>query len=954
MFALVVSTAASQDPPANQKRPVEAFREIRDLVNDGRYELAAESIKDFLGLRPTDQDYLDIQARYGPTAFLRLRNIPRWYDDAKKDAEFKAGPLQQMLEASMAATNKLVRDPKRVERFVYNLGASREEYLFAVQELRRSGDFAVPIMVTILRTDNTPELRQGILSAVRGLGVEIVPGFIAATEGLPDDLKIGILQSLANRSDVLSLVGKTDTDFTPHLWYLASAPASQPTVTRNAAELLRQLTGGSADTRQAAAELVALATPLYQRKGQFATLDKVKNRVTVWEWDPAAQTVRPFEVPPSQAEERLGLKYLRWAVERKPGYEPAEEMFLAFATERAVERANFGTLATAEPNVYRVLAAAPAAMLTTLLETALAENRTAQALGLIQVLGDRAERVAATQEVRARPGADTPAIRPAPFVRALNYPDPRVQLAAAVALLRTPHPTPTGANARVVEILRRSITGDEGDGTPSKGRALLADPKTSRADQVATLLRGIGYTTEQFGTGRDLLRRIQRSADFDLVLLDRHIAGPELTDILAHMKADANFARRPVLVIASSDQPRPVSLEQQLLRLALLVAATETEDVPIPGVVAIDRRKSPEEIAEDKQRNAVDRDRAFALLYRARLDRLTRLVDASGVLTNEQIRERMRLRLPQLTYAGLIAEYAPPRDTAPQLYRDYEKVAGLLQAHSDLDRAVEGITSDALVKLILQLESALTQPLRQRFEALRNRLDPQPLGIRADPARDMAVEFALARQVRTSPGTVVIPEPFSRIGFEDDVRAAFADPAQLPRDPAEKKSAARTAVEWLRKMAVGEVAGYDIRPAGPALRQALQNDELAEPAIEAVGHLPSAEAQQDLLKVTLSTQRPAALRLKAADAVSRHVQVNGRLTVPEIVGLLPQAIAEEKNPEIKARLEVIRTLLAGMPGDLSERIREFRMPLPSTPAPKPPTSTPSDPKENTPPGEPKK
>src|SRR5205823_1698024 len=252
----------------------------------------------------------------------------------------------------------------------------------------------------------------------------------------------------------------------------------------SATQLLRQITGGTADTRQAAAELVNYATPLYQHKGQFTAYDRLRNRVTLWEWDPGILTVRPLDVTPSQAEERLGLKFLRWAVERNPSYEPAQELFIALATERAVERANFGSIATADPNVYRVVVTAPGATLTTQLETALAENKTALALGLTQVLGDRAERLAATPPVRTGPGGEAVSNRPAPLVRALTYPDPRVQLAAAIAILRIPNVS-TGANARVVEILKRAVTGEPGDGAGAKGRALLADPRTTRADRVA-------------------------------------------------------------------------------------------------------------------------------------------------------------------------------------------------------------------------------------------------------------------------------------------------------------------------------------------------------------------------------------------------------------------------------------------------------------------------------------
>jgi CheY-like chemotaxis protein len=929
LCGLVGLSAFAQQPPADRQRPViEAFREIRDLVNDGRFEVAAESIKDFLGLNPTDQDYLDIEARFGPTAILRLGTVPRWYDDDKRDAEFQAGPLKTLLEGSRKANKNLLRDPRRVQRYVYNLGATREEYLFAVQELRRSGDFVVPIMVSTLRTDETPELRQGILAAIRELGMETVPGFIAATDGLSPDLSLGIFRSLAGRPDVLALAGRTDTDFTPNLWYLASSPTVSPSITRAAADLLRQVTGETADIRQAATELVNYATPLYERKGQFAMLDRVRNRVRFWEWDPTAQTVRAFDITPAEAEERLGLKYLRWAVERQPDDESAQKLFIALAIERAVERANFGNLATAEPDVYRVVVNASGATLVSLLETALAENRTAQSLGLIQVLGDRAERLAATPLVRTGSSGETLATRAAPLVRALNYPDPRVQLAAAIAILRIPNVS-TGANARIVEILMRAVSGDPPGGPQTRGRALLADPRIARADQIAEILRSMGYQTEQFGTGRELLRRVQQSSDFDLVLVDRHIANPELRDVLAQLSADANFARRPLAVIASSDRLQTVGVEQILLRLALLIAVTETEDIPIPALPIYDARKTADLIAEERRQVAQERDQAFNNIYRARLGRLRRIVEASGIVRSDQIQARLDLRLPQLTYAALIAEYAPPPDTAPMLYREFDRFTALLRAQPDLDRALDNSNTDNLIKIALSLETVLTPELQQTFETLRKRVDVRALGIRVDSTRDPEVEFALVGIVRNVPNAVIIPEPYTAVGFQDDLRTAVSDPSQLPRDPAEKRAAEQAAVEWLRKLAVGDVPGYDVRPATGVLRRALADDELAEPAIDALGRIPMAEAQQALLEMVIMQQRPITLRLKAAEVVTQHIQNHGRLTSPELIARLPRSLADEQNVELRSRMEIIRTHLAGAAGDLPQRIQQFRIPPPA-------------------------
>jgi hypothetical protein len=91
----------------------------------------------------------------------------------------------------------------------------------------------------------------------------------------------------------------------------------------------------------------------------------------------------------------------------------------------------------------------------------------------------------------------------------------------------------------------------------------------------------------------------------------------------------------------------------------------------------------------------------------------------------------------------------------------------------------------------------------------------------------------------------------------------------------------------------------------------------------------------------IEKRRPQALRLKAAEVVTRHIQLNGKLTTPELVARIPQAVADEPGAELKGRLENIRTLLAGTPGDLSERIQQFRLPLPGDPGPKTGTLAPA-------------
>ena len=67
-------------------------------------------------------------------------------------------------------------------------------------------------------------LRSAILTQVPKLIADTVPGFLAALEGLPNDIKAPMLEALASRPDILGLVNNAETDFTPYLWYYAGLP----------------------------------------------------------------------------------------------------------------------------------------------------------------------------------------------------------------------------------------------------------------------------------------------------------------------------------------------------------------------------------------------------------------------------------------------------------------------------------------------------------------------------------------------------------------------------------------------------------------------------------------------------------------------------------------------------------------------------------------------------------
>jgi hypothetical protein len=246
-----------------------------------------------------------------------------------------------------------------------------------------------------------------------------------------------------------------------------------------------------------------------------------------------------------------------------------------------------------------------------------------------------------------------------------------------------------------------------------------------------------------------------------------------------------------------------------------------------------------------------------------------------------------------------------------------------------------------------ELDVAKAPHAQARYDEYRLRADPGALGLATRSLRDEELEARLARLLGHYDAVRVIPEPYSQSFLEADLNAVFQDPAVRPRDVAEKQAAAKLAVSWLARMATGEIAGFDVKPAGKELIDALRVDDLAEVALDGVAQLPSAEAQQALVSLAGQGGRPVDLRIRAGDAAILHIQLHGKLTPATLVGPIVAQSATETNAELRGKLIVLKGLLAPNPKDYVSDLRNYSPPLvpppppaPMQPMPKPPAPAP--------------
>jgi CheY-like chemotaxis protein len=508
------------------KTPEDYWNALNYEIELGNFELAARLLHGLMtDAKAADADLLALHEKNGMAAFLRLRTIPKWSDDAKKEEQARkdAGALIQQVRD---AVKKKLTDPERLKLYVKNLSGTPEESGFALRELYRSGPEVVPYLVERLETAGGLD-RANLLDALRRLSPETLPPLYAAL-----DIDDPLLQA-----DLIDVFRKrAATGAAPFLWRLTAS--GNDAVRQKATEAIAYfLDTPESRLRPAKDALTREAERYFLHQVPFAD----PKAVTVWRYDPTAKKlVRGWPgaevVTADQAEEYYGIRNAKDALAIDPAYAPAQVVLLSLAMDKAAARppAKGGSVQELLETINPDAAVA-------VLERALGEHHTAVVLAAVKALGDLADVRAARTGAGARP----------PLVEALFYPDRRVQFAAAEALLKLPG-APTNATSRIVEVLRRSLAVEPGGRTAPRVLTAYFDDVINR--KVAESVTKSGFEAVPVKTGNAVLRRLAEAADVDLLLIDETLPDPDLANLLAQLRADLNASPLPIVLTAKLDR----------------------------------------------------------------------------------------------------------------------------------------------------------------------------------------------------------------------------------------------------------------------------------------------------------------------------------------------------------------------------------------------------------------
>lgn len=571
------SAPASDDYRQFFKKPqtaMEFWKALQFELEVGRPDLAALLLHGLVASKPPEEALVELADREGMAAILRLRNVKPWVQAPRpnrKEADAEVARLEKSgappdeisrvkeglkrtekeyseavalnqradddAEALIASITTAVRkvrgDPKRIAGLISLLTASPEEGAFALKELYKSGAPAVPQLIDALRTASGAD-RFVLLDALRRLGPDALPPMLAALDGDDAQLKVDLLDVLRQR---------VAREAVPNLWFLSASP-NQPGLVRQKATALLSAFLDTDPSRlpPARSALTQEAERYYRHAVRFPD----PGAVTIWRWEnghvvagwPGSPTV-----PATAAEEYYGVRYADQALSLDPTYRPAQVVLLSLVLDKGSERAGLAEpLAKGQPKIHALLATASPAIVDAVLERALDERRTPVVLNSVRTLGGLAD-----------PRANRPSLKGEPvLVRALYYPDRRVQMAAAEAVLHGPQAVAPAAASRVLDILRRALTAEPGPGGVAKVLVAYNDPV--KAGTVADTVRRAGFEPVTVHSGREVLRRLGQAADVDLLLVDANLPDPGLAGLLGQLAADTYASRLPIVLTAPDNR----------------------------------------------------------------------------------------------------------------------------------------------------------------------------------------------------------------------------------------------------------------------------------------------------------------------------------------------------------------------------------------------------------------
>lgn len=622
------------------KTPAEFFDAA--VLTDRLYRpaLTKRYLEKLLQANPSDDALLEMRSKYGPGIFLHLARDPALKPVAP-----------QLLERMAAALQKQEQNPIYMDSLINGLYGSPSDRESSIQMLKNLGPGVVPRILTHLGAPKSGEEPAVLVQALAQIGAPILPVLYGGLESTNEAIRNGAIQAIGLIGSKLSVPYLLDPAFDPN----------QPSGIRSAARTaLARIMGIPTDHGDgvspfgAARELKKLAKDCLANRVVWPTLE---GKTDLWTWNEEAKSVVRNQVPPVVASTYTGLQFARQALAMAP--EDREAQILLLALEFAWDAEG--------PKEGRTEQLASASLIGkgSIHDLALTvgPDVASGTLSLGESLGNPAVEIGALRAlaaVGAREEVYGSRQSRSPLLAALNDPNPEVQYAAAVAILRSNPETPFRGAERIVEILTRAISGT---GSPV---AVVIDTNRLEGNEIAGLLNQIGFEPIPAVTGREGFEVAVARSNVVLVAVQANVIRWPLSQTVSNLRADARTAQTPILVFGPETvRPEIKGLLTHYPQVDFMVEPSTTQSVQLQAGDFLKRAMAMAAPSANRAERVADAAYWFAEISKGNQTRVFNLDSAESAL--------MAISTDRPFYANAIAALASiPTGT---VQRHFEQLA---------------------------------------------------------------------------------------------------------------------------------------------------------------------------------------------------------------------------------------------------------------------------------------
>ena len=502
------------------KTPDEFVQAIVQTVDLARPNLARNYLDRLLESELTDEQVLGLRDKFGGAVFLLLSGIPE---------------LRPAITTFVDRMNKIAerraRDAGYINGMIAKLQGTPEERAQAIVDLEYAGAVAVPYLLQVIQSEQRAKEHDTIFDVVARMKGRAVPVLVAALDASDIRFRAHVATMLGNSGDQRAVSA---------LWYPAFAESEAMPVKIAArmalAKLLRVRPIELEALSEASAGIRLLKLARQNFRQETLPQPEEDGKVKVWQWDPRSSLVTLQVLNPQEASDIQGFRYARAALNLSPDAREVQTLFLALALSRDLKGLAWNEQYRNGPGTaYDLALSAGPEVVGDVVVESLSSGRPQTAVVALKVL----EQIGTAAQLRGV-GAKT-----SPFLQALNFPDNRVQFAAAAAILQVDPATPFMGSSRVIAVLQRAINNE----VPP--RAVVARSDIEKASVTGGIFGQLGYATDVVTTGRECFKIASERVDVQLIVLHPSLVDWPLLQTLANLRADARTASIPIVIYGS-------------------------------------------------------------------------------------------------------------------------------------------------------------------------------------------------------------------------------------------------------------------------------------------------------------------------------------------------------------------------------------------------------------------